>query len=337
MSKQNKRITLALVGYGYWAPRLHEAFRNMTDAQVRLVCTTNREHLRSVSRKYPLVPTTQIYKDVLADHAIDAVVIATPLSTHYDLARRALGAGKHVFLEKPMTQSVQTAQNLVALAQAKKKILLVDHTYLYDKALRVMKTYRERGLLGRVLSVRSRRANLGLFRQDCDVVWDLASHDISVCSFLLGEAPESVQAIGAAHVVVGKVDTALLVLRYGNARVFVDISWLSPDKERQIVLVGEKKMMVYNELLPRHQLMLYNTGVSQSRSKNVYVRYKRGGVVRVNIPKKESPLQSVCRDFLHCIKTGDEPRASGAVGVHIVRALEAASTSLASGGREVVV
>ncbi|MFM7728564.1 MAG: Gfo/Idh/MocA family protein [Flavobacteriales bacterium] len=258
-------INCAIIGYGYWGPNLVRNFSVATNAAVNTVADLRSERLALVSRTYPNIHVTSDIDSIWTNAEIDAVIIATPVFTHFELAKKALLAGKHVLLEKPMTDTVAHAEELIALANQQGKVLMVDHTYLYTSAVQKMKSLIESGEMGAVKYFDSTRINLGLIQQDVNVLWDLAPHDISILDYLVPDKPVSVQASGISHIHNGIENIAYLTVKYEHDFIaHFHCSWSAPVKIRMMLLGGDKKMVVFNDMEPTEKIKIYDTAHSVS-------------------------------------------------------------------------
>jgi predicted dehydrogenase len=331
-------IRIAQIGYGYWGPNLLRNFMSLGNANVDVLIDSQTERLDQASKLFPTLVTSTSADDAFNNSSIDAVVIATPVFTHYDLAKRALLAGKHVLLEKPMTATVAQAKELIDLALQKGKLLMVDHTFLYTGAIEKMKTLKDEGALGELKYFDSTRINLGLIQQDVNVLWDLAPHDISVLDYLSDELPVSVNATGVSHIHNGIENIAYLTVNYQNNFIaHFNCSWSSPVKIRMMLLGGNKKMVVFNDMEPTEKIKVYDTAHSVStleEKQKVMIDYRVGDVY---VPKLElgEPLKKLAQDFVSCIENNTEPRASAMGGLNTVRILEAAQQSIKQFGKEI--
>lgn len=332
-------VRVAVVGAGYWGPNLIRNFVQLDRAFIKVVCDLDKEKLKKIKSLYPAIETTTDYDGLLKREDIDAVAVATSPSTHYSLVKKALDAGKHVLVEKPFTLESRHGEELIALAKKKKLVLMVGHTFEYTPAVNKLKDLIESGELGDVYYVYIHRLNLGLFQKDTNVVWDLAPHDISILLYILGETPASVSATGASHVVKGVEDVAFLTIKFGNGRLgHIHVSWLDPSKIRKTVVVGSKKMVVYDDVEPLEKIKIYDKGVKKHDDYKTFgefqLSYNYGDI---HIPKLSTaePLGIECGHFLECIKEGKTPRSSGEVGLNVVKVLEAAEESIKNNGREV--
>ena len=318
-------INIGVLGYGYWGPNIVRNLVSLPQASVSWICDLNPKVLTMIPRQYPTIKTTKNIDDVFGDPKTHAVVIVTPPSTHFALAKAALRAGKHVLVEKPMTQTVKESKSLISLARAKKKILMVDHTFLYTPAVRKLKEIIDRGTLGRVFYVDSVRTNLGLFQKDSNVVSDLAVHDFSIMDYLFGKPPSSVRATGLQHIVLAQETVAYIRARYpGDLFLHCHVSWLSPIKIRRMIFVGTKKMAVYDDIEPSEKIKIYDKSVSVT---TLHVGYRSGNAI---VPKLgvEEGLFGVVSEFVRSIRTGREPLTGGTQGLLVVRCIETATKSL---------
>jgi predicted dehydrogenase len=333
-------IRVGVIGCGYWGPNLLRNFAENLDAELRWICDLDPHRLSLMGRRYPSARTTSDYKTLLADPSLDAVVIATPVGTHYRFALEALGAGKHVLVEKPFTASSKEGEHVVAEAARKRLTLMVDHTFIYTGAVRKMKELVDSGELGELLYFDSVRINLGLFQKDINVVWDLAPHDLAIMDFILDQQPVSVSATGSCHIERGIENIAYVLVRFpGEFIAHFHFNWLSPVKIRRTLLAGSKKMVVYDDLEPTEKLRVYDKGVTSNRNDDekeaaykTLVSYRTGDVW---VPKLDSTeaLHYVCGEFLNAIRENRTPVTNGEAGLRIVRLLETAQASIRENGR----
>jgi predicted dehydrogenase len=327
-------LSIGVVGLGYWGPNVLRNFYACPGATVRYACDLAESNLARVRSQYPSVETTSDFDQLLNDDGLQAVAIATPVSTHFDLARRALEAGKHVLVEKPITATAAEAEALIEIASQKQLVLMVDHTFVYTGAVRKMKEIVSSGELGDLFYLDSQRMNLGLIQADIDVIWDLAPHDLSILSFLVDKDPVSVYASGSSY--VGNPDlceVAYLTIRYeGNFQAHVASSWLSPVKMRQMVVCGSRKMILYDDIEPTEKIRVYDKGVDLEWDEITPFNpaYRSGDVVIPQLDQTEA-LQREAAHFVECVSTGSEPLTSARSGLRVVRILEAATESLRSG------
>lgn len=327
-------VKVGVIGCGYWGPHLIRNLFDMVNVDLVVVAEQREERLQFVRRSYPTVRLFGDHRKLL-ECDIDAVVIATPIQTHFELAREALLAGKDVLVEKPLATTVAEANELVRLAAAEGRILMVGHTFLYNPAVRELRRLVQGGELGRIYYGDSARLNLGLFQRHANVVWDLAPHDISILTYVLGQKPVEVSARGSTCVRPDVHDVCYLQLLFsGGTSVNVHVSWLDPDKVRRLTLVGDRKMAVYNDVSTVDRLRIYDSSVECPKVDNYgefELAYRHGGISIPYIAWRE-PLRMECEHFVHCVRTGEEPLSGGEQALAVVSALEAASRSLANGG-----
>lgn len=331
---------IAVIGCGYWGPNLLRNFSELDGAEVRAICDLDPGKLARLKRRYPAVRTYSDPHSLLEADDVDAVAICTPVGAHFDLASRALRAGKHVMLEKPMTDSVARAEELVELADRGGRVLHVDHTFIHSGAVRKIREIVDSGEIGDLLYVDSVRINLGLFQSDVNVVWDLAPHDLSIIAHVIGERPRWVSAVGSAH--YGKLESqAYVTLRYSGSLVaHLHVNWLAPVKLRSTLIGGSKQMIVYDDLAPSEKVKVYERGVTPvdepGARERTLVDYRIGDMHAPYIDKTE-PLELACREFLDSIATGAASSCDGEAGLEVVRILEAAQLSIQRDGERVAV
>lgn len=328
-------INIAVIGAGYWGPNLIRNFQDARDATVVTVCDLSEEKLRRSAVRYPTVRLEKDFAAVLRDKNVDAVVIATPVHTHYALASAALQAGKHVLVEKPMAESSAEAAMLVDLAAKANKVLLVDHTFLYMGAVRKLKSLIESGEIGDVLYYDSMRVNLGLFQSDINVAWDLAVHDISILFYLLPQRPVAVSATGMSHVSGQPENIVFMTLFYPGAMIaHINVNWLSPVKIRQTLIAGTRRMIVFDDLHASEKIKIYDSGISVKDMDDIMrtrVEYRVGDIRIPTYPRDEA-LAVEAAHFISCIKGEEKPCTDGHMGYEIVKLLEAAQKSLKENG-----
>lgn len=323
-------LRLGVIGYGYWGPNLVRNFHAQPDCRVVAICDQNPASFARAQAQYPEIATTADAVEVLTASGIDAVAIATPVSTHYALARQALDHGKHVFVEKPFTATSAEAEDLIERAEQGRRVIAVDHTFLFTGAVRKIKRLIDDGALGRLYYYDSTRVNLGLFQHDVNVIWDLAPHDFAIIDHILGVEPEQVVATGQAHL-NGHEDLAYVTLYFPNGVIaHVNVNWLSPVKVRTTLLGGDRKMLVWNDLEPTEKLKVYDKGVEITGQQGIYdllVSYRSGDMWAPRLEEGEA-LHREVRHFLDCIATGERPVNDGRAGWRVVRILEAAQRSI---------
>lgn len=337
-------INVGVVGCGYWGPKHIRNFHELSEANLSAVCDLDENKLRQVQTQYPHIRTTSDYETFLKD-GVDAVVIATTVDSHYKLAREALLRGKHVLIEKPMTSNSQEALELIQLSKERNLVLMAGHTYEYHPAVTFLRETIKSGELGEIYTIDSDRLNLGLFRPDVNVLWDLAPHDICIMLSLLGENPIAVSARGSHHVSSSVYDVAYLELIFpSGASGNIHVSWLHPRKIRQLTIVGSKKMAVYDDVSDTEKIHIYDKGLAipnhngNGNGHNKFsawpLNYRYGDVVIPFISGAE-PLKLECTHFIKCIKESKAPRSDGISGLKVTQILEAADRSLANSGQRV--
>jgi predicted dehydrogenase len=334
-------LGIGVIGYGYWGPNLVRNFSVCTDTRVVAVSDLDDRRLHGVRALYPAVRVTTDYRDVLRDREVDAVAIATPVSTHFDIAMEALGAGKHVWVEKPLTRTSAEGEQLVNEAERRNLLLHVDHTFVYTGAVRKIHELVSSGSLGQVYYYDSVRVNLGLFQHDINVIWDLAVHDLSILDFLLESQPEAVSATGMSHVQGRPENMAFLTLFFhSNLIAHLHVNWLSPVKVRKTLIGASQKMVVFDDLETTEKVKVYDKGITLSLTEDpdaVYkelVGYRTGDMWSPKLDTAEA-LQVEAGHFVNCIEGREKPITGGAAGLRIVQILEAASRSMAERGRPV--
>ncbi len=327
---------MAVIGCGYWGPNLVRNFSALPDCKVKTVCDADPSRLSHMKHLYPHVSTCNDPASVINDPSIDAVAIATPVRTHYNLAEKVLQAGKHALIEKPMAASVQECNGLVSLADKLKLTLMVGHTFLYSPQVHAIKDIVDSGELGKILYVSSRRLNLGLFQKDINVAWDLAPHDIAIVLYVLGEMPQCVSCQGKAHITDGIEDVTNMTLHFpSGVFAMIQSSWLDPSKTREVTFVGTKKMLVYDDIEQTEKIKVYDKRVEVPPHYDTFEQFKYsyhyGDVYSPHI-KQAEPLRTECQHFVECIQQGIRPLSDGHNGLMVVRVLEAASNSLKNSG-----
>ncbi len=332
-------VQVGVIGYGYWGPNLVRNFVEVPDARVAYVSDLNVDRLAVVNSRYPTIETTTNYRDLLDDPHVDAVVVATPVSTHYELAMQALQAGKHVLVEKPLASSSEQAIRLMDEASRRNLTLMVDHTFVYTGAVRKMQQMVSDGDLGELYYYDSVRVNLGLFQHDVNVIWDLAVHDLSIMDFVLPSKPVAVSATGMGHVPGRAENIAYLTTFFeGNLIAHIHVNWLAPVKVRRTLVGGDRKMIVYDDLEPSEKVKIYDKGItlngdSESRYQ-MLIDYRTGDMWAPQLDITEA-LATEVRHFVHCVETGAKPISDGEAGLRVLEILEAASTSMANRGQPV--
>jgi len=332
-------INVGIIGYGYWGPNLVRNFAELQEATVRTVVDLDGAKLELVKRRYPSVNTTKNFVDLIKDPKIDAVAIATPVSSHFELAMAALKAGKHVWVEKPLTETSLQARKLIDEAEKRRLTLIVDHTFVYTGAVRKMQEIVSRGDLGKLYYYDSIRVNLGLFQRDVSVIADLAVHDFSILDFLLGEHPTAVSASGMTHFAGTPESLAYITLFYDSGTIaHANVNWLAPVKVRQILLGGSKKMIVYDDMEVSEKVKVYDSGVSftddPERIYQLRVGYRAGDMWAPKVDTTEA-LRIEGEHFVKCIAGGTRPITNGQFGLRVVELIEAATSSMRGRGEAV--
>ncbi len=334
-------MKIAVIGCGYWGPNLVRNFIQTGRVQELICCDLDSKRLERMKTLYPAVETVSDYKILLDRPELDAAAIATPVKTHHAIAREFLSAGKHVFIEKPLTHSYETALDLIGLAEDKKRVLMVGHTFEYTAAVNKVKSIIESGELGKILYISSIRVNLGLFQPDINVIWDLAPHDISIILYLMGEVPVSVNGQGKAHFQPEIEDVATLTLNFKNGIIaFIHNSWLDPNKIRRTTIVGSRKMLVYDDVETQEKIKIYDKGIEVPPYYDTYADFNfsyRYGDIRSPRIEDYEPLKKVCDHFIDCMQRDRMPLTDGYSGLRVVSILEAASKSLKLSGKSVPV
>jgi predicted dehydrogenase len=325
-------VGVGVVGYGYWGPNLVRNFFEVQDARVAAISDRCRRRLDTGARRYPSVKTTTDFRELLRDPAVDAVVIATPVDTHYELASAALRAGKHVLVEKPMTETSEQAKRLIDEAGRRQLVLMVDHTFVYTPAVQKIRELVASGVLGDIYYYDSVRINLGLFKHDVNVIWDLAVHDLSILDSVLGDFPLAVSANGACHVQGHPENMAHIALFFDNNVIaHINVNWLAPVKIRRTLVGGSAKMILFDDLEPSEKVKVYDKGVTiNADPETIYqmmVGYRVGDMWAPQLATKEA-LLTEAEHFVACIETGATPITDGMAGLRVVEMLEATTQSL---------
>jgi predicted dehydrogenase len=332
-------IRLGVIGYGYWGPNLVRNFVEARGSQVIAVSDLRQERLSLVKARYPNIKTTTNHQELFVDPTIDAIAIATAVSSHFDIAWQALQAGKHVLVEKPMTATSEQAARLIEEAEKRHRVLMVDHTFVYTGAVRKMRELIEGKELGDVYYYDSVRVNLGLFQHDVNVIWDLAVHDLSIMNYVLDEFPVAVSATGMNHLPGQPENIAYVTLFFDRSMLaHLHVNWLSPVKVRRTLIGGSQKMIVYDDLDPSERIKVYDKGITFNQSpESIYkmlIGYRTGDMWAPQLDMSEA-LSTEVSHFIHCIETGERPLTDGEAGLRTVGILEAATQSMAERGRPV--
>ncbi|OGQ10219.1 MAG: oxidoreductase [Deltaproteobacteria bacterium RBG_19FT_COMBO_46_12] len=332
-------MKLAVIGCGYWGPNLVRNFVQSNKVRELICCDLDQKRLNRMKTLYPSVEVISDYKELLRAPDLDAAVIATSVKFHHPIAKDFLLHGKHVFIEKPLTHSYETALELVKLAEEKNKVLMVGHTFEYTAAVNKIREIVESGELGKLFYISCIRVNLGLIQPDINVVWDLAPHDISTIIYIIGETPISVNSQGQAHFKPAIEDVATTTLNFKNGLIaFIHNSWLDPNKIRRTTIVGSRRMLVYDDIEPQEKIKIYDKGVAVPPYYDTFAEfqfsYRYGDIHSPRIEDYE-PLKKECDHFLTCIQKGISPLSDGYSGLRVVSILEAANKSIKLSGKSV--
>lgn len=331
-------VRVGVVGCGYWGPNLVRNLHESPDSEPAWACDLQSDNLRKIARRFPSVRTTSELDDLLGDESLDAVAIATPVGTHHAIALAALRAGKHVLVEKPLAGSSAEARELIAEAKARNLVLMPGHTFLYSPPVLMIRDLIASGELGDIYFVSTTRVNLGLHQADVSVVWDLGPHDFSMLRFWLDAMPERASAMARSCIIAGTPDVAFINLQFPQGTVAqVELAWLAPSKLRRTVIVGSRKMVVYDDT-STEPVRVFDSGVIQDPQTfgEYRLTYRTGEIVSPHVDVTE-PLQLELNDFCDAVRNGAEPRSSAEIGLAVVEIAEAVDTSLASGGVSVAV
>jgi predicted dehydrogenase len=327
-------LNVAVVGLGYWGPNLLRVLFELNDVNVGYICDLDVDRLDRFAKRYPSAHATTDIEQILSDRDIDAVIIATPVFTHFNIASRALRAGKHVFVEKPLASSSAEANELLELSDETDRVIMCGHTFLYSPAVQAVKGMIERGDLGEVYFISSSRVNLGLHQRDVSVVWDLGPHDFSILLYWMDEMPEWVGAVGRASVVPGIPDVAFIDLGFASGTLaHIEMSWLAPSKLRRTVVVGSEKMVVYDDS-SSEPVRVFDSGVTYEDPETFgqyQLSYRTGDILSPKLDTSE-PIATELADFLDGVRAGRAPEGNPALAANVVHLIEAAEASLEERG-----
>ncbi|MBX3043964.1 MAG: Gfo/Idh/MocA family oxidoreductase [Candidatus Kapabacteria bacterium] len=336
-------LNVAVIGCGYWGNHIIRNFNNSSDWNLKYICDTDSKQLAKLSSSYQDAEAVGSPEVIFDDKNVDAVVIATPVSTHFELAKSSLISGKHTWVEKPLTSSSEEAQELLKLARENGKLLHVDHTFIYTPAVRKIKELISSGQLGDILYFDSVRINLGLFQHDVNVIWDLAPHDLSILAYTIGKKPVSVSATGKPLLKYNEKDIAslaFLTINFEDGSIaHINVNWMSPVKIRQIIFGGSKKMLVFDDMETVSKIKIFDSGVDISSREDIYnalIQYRTGDMHSPAIKNFEA-LAFECTHFHDCIVNNRETDTDGESGLYVVQLLEAANRSLSEGGSPVYI
>lgn len=328
-------VKFGIIGYGYWGPNIVRNLNSIKGANVVSICDRRPEVLRRLKMLYPAVKLFRDYRDLARSPGIDAIVVATPVSSHFELVRAALLNGRHVFVEKPFTASSREAQDLIGLAHKNNLKIMVDHTFLFTGAVRKIKELVDKNVLGDLFYYDSTRVNLGLFQHDVNVVWDLIPHDLAVIDYIIKDKPAAISAHGLGHFGRGREDIAYVTVYFNsNIIAHLNVNWLSPVKIRSTLVGGSKKMLVWNDLEPDEKIKIYDKGVKIRKSGiyNLLVDYRSGDVLVPKIGRAEA-LKTELEHFIEYVENDFRPVNDACAGLRIVKMLEAVDKSLKSNGK----
>lgn len=332
-------MKIGVIGYGYWGPNLVRNFSEVPDAQVVAVSDLDEQRLRLVKARYPAIAITTDHETLLSNRDIDAIIVATPVASHYAIALQALSSKKHVFIEKPLTQTAAQGERLIEEADKHNLTLHVDHTFVYTGAVRKIRALVSDGEVGELYYYDSVRVSLGLFRPDVNVIWDLAVHDLSIMDYVFPLSPIAVSATGVSHVPGEPANIAYLTLFFENSAIaHLHVNWLAPVKVRRTLIGGNRKMIIYDDLEPSEKVKVYDKGITVNGSKesmyDVMIGYRTGDVWAPKLEVTEA-LLAEARYFIRCITHGERSITDGRAGLRVVRILEAATQSMNTRGRPV--
>ncbi len=329
-------MNIGIIGLGYWGPNMVRNFMMNEHIQKVVCCDLDEKQLLKAKRSFHSIETTKNPQDIFKDKNIDAVVIVTPISTHFSLAKEALQSGKHVLVEKPLTPTVEEAETLINLAEQKGLVLMVDHTFLYTAAVKKIKELVDSDVIGDIYYFDSIRINLGLFQRDANVIWDLAPHDFSIMNYILNKKPVSLKAMGADHVGNGMENIAYVHVNFeDNLIAHFHLNWLSPVKLRKVLIGGSKKMIVFDDMENSEKVKLYDKGINIKTKEDEYqklVNYRLGDSYSPAINNIEA-LKGVVDDFVNSIRNKTQPLSSGVEGLKTVQLLEASQKSIKNNGK----
>ena len=331
-------MNIGIIGFGYWGPNLVRNFSSLQNCKVYAIAEANATRHGLITKQYKYVKIYLDAEELIKDNLIDAVVIATPVFSHYPLAKLALESGKHVLIEKPMTSSSRDAIELIEIAEQKKLSLMVDHTFLYTGAVQKMKELVTSNALGKLSYIDSTRINLGLFQPDINVLWDLAPHDISILNYLVDERPISVNATGVSHTNNDIENIAYLTLNYNSGFIaHFNCSWSSPVKIRMMLIGGSEKMCIFNDIEPTEKIKVYDTSYSyktDEEKRKILVDYRAGDIYLPKVNSTEA-LSLMAQDFVDSIINNTVPKSDAKIGLDVVKILEAAQKSIKNKGQEI--
>lgn len=325
-------IRVGLIGCGYWGPNYIRNFSTFSDAQITVACDLDQGKLSLLAAKYPTLKVTTTVNDILEDQDVDAIIICTPATTHYKVAKVCLEHNKHVLVEKPLTTVSSEAKELIEIAEQKKKILMVGHVFMYNSAITQIKHYLDINELGKILYIYTSRTGLGPVRNDINVCWDLAPHDIAILCYLLNKKPLYITANGACYIQQDNEDVVFSTIAFEqNIIANMHVSWLDPIKIRKMTIVGTKKMLIFNDIVPTEKIKIFDKGFTYEKPLGDFGDFQlslRDGDILIPKIKLSEPLTEQCLDFIDCIKNNKKPKADGEQGLFVVQIIEAINASL---------
>ena len=328
-------VKIGVIGIGNWGRNLLRSFCQLSDAEVRWCCDIDESRWEALSPQYPGITFTKKYHDIFQDRETEAVVVATPATTHYEISKGALGSGKHIFVEKPFVLRSREAEELISLSEKVSRKIMVGHIMQYHPAVEKLKKLIEHGELGNIYYLYSQRVNLGVIRNDENALWSLGPHDVSMVLYLLGQVPSHISTQGQSFL-QEKVEDVVFLTLYFPSKTFAQIqmSWLDPHKERKLTIVGDKKMVVFDDMQPVEKIKIFDKGITWKVDYSNYGEFLsiRNGDIYIPYVMPEEPLKIECQHFIDCIKNGKVPRSDGKEGSKVVKVLEAAEKSLRQGG-----
>lgn len=332
-------LRVGVIGYGYWGPNLVRNFCESGVSRVSTVSDLDETRLAAVKIRYPTIETTTDHREPFSDPSIDAIAIATPVGTHFDLAIQALEAGKHVLVEKPLTETSDQGRRLIDEADRRGLVLMVDHTFIFTGAVRKIRELVENGELGEIYYYDSARVNLGLFQHDVSVIWDLAVHDLAIIDYVFGKVPTAISATGMSHVPGKPANIAYLSMFFDSSMIAnIHVNWLAPVKLRRTLIGGSRKMIVYDDLEPSEKIKVYDKGITvRDDRESLYeslIGYRTGDMWAPQLETVEA-LRAEAKYFVECIEQGKRPINDGVPGLNVVRVLEAATQSMGQRGHPV--
>jgi len=333
-------INIAIIGCGYWGVNHVRVFSELPDAKLVVVCDANEERLRTMRDRYPLISTTTDWTEVLENKWVDAVVVATPADTHFELTRQCLLHKKHVLVEKPITTNVSDAEALIKTAEEQDRLLMVGHTFLYNEGVRKLKQLVSDESFGKIYYLHATRTNMGPFRHDVNALWDLAAHDVAIFNYLLDAQPQWVSAVGSRALGNGREDVAFATLNYApNIIANIHISWVDPNKVREVVVVGGQRRIVFDDMNNSERVRIFEKGVAPAKLEaasfgEFRLLVRDGDIISPRVEVSE-PLKNLNAHFLDCVASGKDPLTDGRNGLAVVKVMTAIDQSLARKGAPV--